>query len=220
MCIIFDMNMTKTLLAVISLFVFQSSAMAIEEPDYEVIESSKDFELRRYDPYLIAEVDVSGGMNKAGNKAFRILAGYIFGDNEAAVEMAMTAPVEARSADKGEKMSMTAPVTSTPSDGDEQTTVAFVMEKAYTIETLPVPNDPRIRIREVPERLMAVRAYSGRWTDANYEKHKDLLVQALVESELILVGGPILARYNSPFSLPMMRRNEVMFEVSPVSVDQ
>ena len=191
--------------------------MAIEEPNYEIIESSEDYELRRYEPYLIAEVDVSGGMNKAGNSAFRILAGYIFGDNEAATEMAMTAPVESRSADRGEKMSMTAPVTSTRSGSDDQTTVAFVMEEGYSIETLPVPNDQRIRIREVPERLMAVRRYSGRWTDANYEKQKGLLIESLSEATLDIVGEPILARYNSPFSLPMVRRNEVMLEVSTSS---
>ncbi len=211
------MTFRKLAQMAVLLFGFQASAMAIEEPNYEIIETSGDFELRRYEPYLVAEVDVSGGINKAGNRAFRILAGYIFGDNEAATEMAMTSPVEARSADRGEKMSMTAPVTSTRSGSDEQTTVAFVMEQGYSIETLPVPNDQRIRIREVPERLMAVRRYSGRWTDANYQKQKGLLIEALSDATLETVGEPILARYNSPFSLPMVRRNEVMLEVSTAS---
>jgi hypothetical protein len=194
------MTFRKLVQMAVLLFGFQASAMAIEEPNYEIIESSEDYELRRYEPYLIAEVDVSGGMNKAGNSAFRILAGYIFGDNEAATEMAMTAPV-----------------TSTRPGSDDQTTVAFVMEEGYSIETLPVPNDQRIRIREVPERLMAVRRYSGRWTDANYEKEKGLLIESLSEATLDIVGEPILARYNSPFSLPMVRRNEVMLEVSTSS---
>ncbi len=211
------MTFRKLAQMAVLLFGFQASAMAIEEPNYEIIETSGDFELRRYEPYLVAEVDVSGGINKAGNRAFRILAGYIFGDNEAATEMAMTSPVEARSADRGEKMSMTAPVTSTRSGSDEQTTVAFVMEQGYSIETLPVPNDQRIRIREVPERLMAVRRYSGRWTDANYQKQKGLLIEALSDATLETVGEPILARYNSPFSLPLVRRNEVMLEVSTAS---
>ena len=211
------MTFRKLAQMAVLLFGFQASAMAIENPNYEIIEPSGDFELRRYEPYLVAEVDVSGGINKAGNRAFRILAGYIFGDNEAATEMAMTSPVEARSADRGEKMSMTAPVTSTRSGSDEQTTVAFVMEQGYSIETLPVPNDQRIRIREVPERLMAVRRYSGRWTDANYQKQKGLLIEALSDATLETVGEPILARYNSPFSLPLVRRNEVMLEVSTAS---
>lgn len=194
------------------LLLTQSNAMAIEEPKYEVIETYNEFELRRYQPYLLAEVDVSGDFNSAGNRAFRILAGYIFGDNSVATKMAMTAPVESRTS-QGEKMSMTAPVTSTKIDGDEMTTVAFVMEQKYTLDTLPSPNDERIRIREVPMRVVAVRRYSGRWTDAKYQRNLQLLVKALSNSSLEVVSEAILARYNSPFSLPMMRRNEVMFEV-------
>ena len=195
------------------LILTHSNAMAIEEPSYEVIETYEEFEVRRYEPYLLAEVDVSGGINSAGNKAFRILAGYIFGDNAAATKMAMTAPVESRSTDQGEKMAMTAPVTSTQKDGVEMTTVAFVMEQKYSIDTLPIPNDERIRIREVPERIVAVRRYSGRWTDGKYQRNLQLLVDALSNASLEVVGEAVLARYNSPFSLPMMRRNEVMFEI-------
>ena len=204
----------KNLIPITALLILtHSNAMAIEEPSYEVIETYEEFEVRRYEPYLLAEVDVSGGFNSAGNKAFRILAGYIFGDNAAATKMAMTAPVESRSANQGEKMAMTAPVTSTKKDGDEMTTVAFVMEQKYSIETLPIPNDERIRIREVPERIVAVRRYSGRWTDAKYQHNQELLVKALSDANLEVVGEAVLARYNSPFSLPMMRRNEVMFEI-------
>ncbi len=204
----------KNLIPITALLILtHSNAMAIEEPSYEVIETYEEFEVRRYEPYLLAEVDVSGGINSAGNKAFRILAGYIFGDNAAATKMAMTAPVESRSANQGEKMAMTAPVTSTKKDGDEMTTVAFVMEQKYSIETLPIPNDERIRIREVPERIVAVRRYSGRWTDAKYQHNQELLVKALSDANLEVVGEAVLARYNSPFSLPMMRRNEVMFEI-------
>ena len=204
----------KIFIPITALLIFShSNAMAIEEPSYEIIKTYKEFEVRRYEPYLLAEVDVSGGINSAGNKAFRILAGYIFGDNAAATKMAMTAPVESRSTDQGEKMAMTAPVTSTQKDGDEMTTVAFVMEQKYSIDTLPIPNDERIRIREVPERIVAVRRYSGRWTDGKYQRNLQLLVDALSNASLEVVGEAVLARYNSPFSLPMMRRNEVMFEI-------
>jgi effector-binding domain-containing protein len=202
------------LITVVALLLFAHTvAMAIEEPSYEVIQAYEDFEVRRYQPYLVAEVDVSGGMDEAGNTAFRILAGYIFGDNQAATKMAMTAPVESRSADRGQKMAMTAPVTSTTTATEAQSTFAFVMERKYSMETLPVPNDQRIRIREVPERTLAVRRYSGRWTDANYEKNYQLLIGALSNANLKPVGEPVLARYNSPFTLPLMRRNEVMLEI-------
>lgn len=167
--------------------------MALEEPEYTVIGQYGEFELRDYEPYLIAEVDVDGDFDEAGDSAFRILAGYIFGDNQAS-----------------EKMSMTAPVASSPG---EQTTYSFVMERKYSMETLPAPNDERIRLREMPKRTMAVRQYSGRWTDAKYQQNVAALRAALSDQGIQIIGGPILARYNSPFSLPLLRRNEVMFEI-------
>ena len=214
------MTFKKLLLSASVLFLMQAPAMAIEEPSYQVIDTYEDFEIRRYDSYLVAEVDVDGGFDDAGNSAFRILAGYIFGDNQAAQKMEMTAPVETRSSGKGEKMAMTAPVTATDGDDEGQTTFAFVMERKYTLDTLPVPNDERIRIREVPEKVVAVRRYSGRWTQAKYMENEEILRAALAEAGITITSDPVLARYNSPFSLPIMRRNEVMFEVADLDAQR
>ena len=211
------MTFKKIFLSATSLFLIQASAMAIEEPSYQVIDTHEDFEVRRYEPYLVAEVDVNGGFDDAGNSAFRILAGYIFGDNKAAAKMEMTAPVETRSSGKGEKMAMTAPVTATEGDDEGQTTFAFVMERKFTLDTLPVPNDERIRIREVAERIVAVRRYSSRWTQEKYFEHEEALRTALAEANIKINGDPILARYNSPFSIPIFRRNEVMFEINELN---
>lgn len=206
------MRTGKFLLIAASLFLWQPLAMALEEPEYTVIETFEDFELRHYPPYLVAEVDARGDFDEAGNDAFRILAGYIFGDNQSATKMSMTAPVESRPADISEKMAMTAPVTAVAS-GEGRTTYAFVMERKYTMNTLPVPNDSRVRVREMPERVMAARRYSGRWTQERYVHNLESLRAALTKAGIETVGEPILARYNSPFSLPMLRRNEVMLEV-------
>lgn len=203
----------KLNLTALTLFMVHPIAMAIEEPDYVVVDTSAEFELRRYAPYLVAEVDVSGDFDEAGNSAFRTLASYIFGDNDSGSKMKMTAPVEARLPESGERMAMTAPVTSTTGGVDNLTTFAFVMERRYTLETLPVPNNPIIRIREMPERTMAVRRYSGRWTQARYRQNLDVLKLALSKAGIKTIGDPVLARYNSPFSLPMLRRNEVMLEI-------
>lgn len=192
-------------------------AMAIEEPEYQVVGQYDDVELREYAPYIVAEVDVQGEFGEAGGDAFRILAGYIFGDNAASEKMAMTTPVESRPSAKGEKMSMTAPVTAVAVGDDGRTTYAFVMERKYSLQTLPVPNDDRIRIRTVPERTMAVRRYSGRWTEDKYLQNEKSLLSALDARGIQTVGRPVLARYNSPFSLPFMRRNEVMIEIVPGS---
>ena len=190
---------------------FPAISMALEEPDYRVVSQFGEFELRHYPAYIVAEVDVQGDFDDAGNQAFRILAGYIFGDNSAAEKMAMTAPVASSRETSGEKMAMTAPVTTT---GDQdRTTFAFVMEKKYTLESLPVPNDDRVRIRVMPERTMAVRRYSGRWTEDKYRQNQATLRAALEAEGIQTIGDPVLARYNSPFSLPFLRRNEVMIEV-------
>ena len=189
-----------------------SSAMAIEEPDFEVLLTTKQYEIRRYDPYIIAEVDVQGDMGSAGNKAFRILAGYIFGNNEPGEKMAMTAPVESKP--KGERMKMTAPVLSDAPEAQRKAyTYAFVMEEKYTLITLPTPVDPRIRIREKPSRVVAVRRYSGGWSEANYRKNEAALIDALETDRVEITGEPVLARYNGPFTPWFMRRNEILIEV-------
>ena len=188
--------------------------MATEEPAYEVLLETRHYEVRRYEPYIVAEVDVEGDMSSAGNTAFRILANYIFGDNEPGVKMAMTAPVESRAKSRGEKMAMTRPVLSdAPETGESVYTYAFVMEAKYTLNTLPAPRDSRIRIYEKPARTVAVRRYSGRWTEANYRKHEATLLQALATDRLATIGTPILARYNAPFTPWFMRRNEVQIEL-------
>ena len=141
------MTTSQFIRSALLIFLIPVMAMALEEPDYKVVGEYDGFELRLYAPYIIAEVDVQGEFDESGNNAFRILAGYIFGDNSASEKMAMTAPVESTRAEKGEKMAMTAPVTSTAASEDDRTTYAFVMERKYTLQTLPVPNDDRIRIR-------------------------------------------------------------------------
>ena len=128
--------------------------MALEEPTYEVLLTVGEVEFRRYEPYMLAEVTVDG--DAKDRSAFKILAGYIFGDNDAAEKMNMTAPVETRGAD-----------------------YAFVMERKYSRESLPQPNDENIRIVERQSRVVAAVRFSGRWTQGNFRKHEQELVEAL-----------------------------------------
>lgn len=165
--------------------------MALEEPAFEIIAEFDEFEIRRYEPYLVAEVDVA-----SGNSAFRTLAGYIFGDNSDSKKMEMTAPVESRPAAQGNLQ-----------------TYSFVMEKKYTLDTLPEPEDKSIRILERPERIVAARRFSGRWTEANFQRQLDALQTALANNDIEISGPAEQARYNSPFTLPFMRRNEVIVPV-------
>jgi hypothetical protein len=199
-----------------ALLLWGAHAMATEEPEYRVVETYPEFELRRYAPYLVAETEVTGQFDGVGSQAFRILADYIFGKNRAQTKMEMTAPVSQKpAAEAGERIAMTAPVTQQPASAAEADSyrVSFVMPSGYTLETLPEPEDPRVQLREVPGRLMAARRYSGRWTEANYRENEAALLRAVDEAGLTPIADPVYARYNSPFSLWFLRRNEVLVEV-------
>ncbi|MFK8030492.1 MAG: heme-binding protein [Gammaproteobacteria bacterium] len=211
---------TARLMAFFLLALFGSSAMAIEEPSYRVLVEQEDYEIRLYESYMVAETDVEGDFRSAGGKAFRILAGYIFGDNQAAKKMNMTAPVESRESD-GVKMAMTVPVSSQRAEsGDGMYTYSFVMESKYTPETLPVPNDSRVRIRTIESRTVAVKRYSGRGTGTHFDKQKAALLSALQDDDIATVSEPTLARYNGPMTPWFMRRNEVIVEVDWAEPDE
>lgn len=189
--------------------------MATEEPVYETIQTTADYELRRYVPYRVAEVTVSGAFDQVGNEAFRILAGYIFGDNQGEAKIAMTAPVSQRPVEtpsgQGRRIEMTAPVSQRPEPGQTNAyVVSFAMPASFTLDTLPVPNNPRIVLREEPARRVAARQYSGSWSEARYREEERHLLEALRRDGLEPRGEPIYARYNSPFSLPLFRRNEIL----------
>lgn len=187
--------------------------MAIEEPAYTVTEQSAPFELRTYQPKIVAEVVVSGSMDEASSMGFRLLANYIFGNNTAggggSEKIQMTAPVGMEPS--SEKISMTAPVSMQESDGRWR--VSFVMPSQYTMETLPRPNNAAVTIREIPATRYAVIRFSG-LTGAKKVANKTEDLQAwLAKKGLKPVGAPELARYNPPWILPFLRRNEIMVEV-------
>jgi hypothetical protein len=202
----------KSILAMMSFA--GGTAMAIEEPPYVVESKAEDYEIRRYDKVLVAETAVQAGFEDAGNAAFRILADFIFGNNKSKTKIAMTAPVTQQPS--SEKISMTAPVTQTQQNGAYL--VQFVMPKDYTLETLPMPVDQRVTIREVPARKIAVHRYSGTWSEANYQEELAQFRTALARDQVQVTGEPTLSRFNSPFSLWFLRRNEIWLEL--VSVTQ
>jgi hypothetical protein len=187
------------------------AAHAIEEPRFELVLQQGPFEVRRYAPYMVAEVRVGGEFEQAGNRAFRLLANYIFGGNRGQRQMAMTAPViQAPAAPV--QMAMTAPVTQTASEGGWR--VQFVLPSDITPANAPVPNNPQVTVREEPSRTLAVIRYSGMWTAANYAEQLALLKASAEKAGVKLQGAPVLSRFNGPFTLPFLRRNEVWMEVA------
>ncbi len=188
--------------------------MAYEEPDYSVTHQTPNYEIRQYAPYIVAETETEGSFRTAGSRAFRVLAGYIFGNNRSSTKMAMTVPVESQDAAEPVKMAMTAPVISTSDDTDpERYIYRFVMEAKYTMDSLPIPNDSRVKLRQVGPKLMAAKQFTGLRAEDSYEKHKAELLRSLADDGIGLAGQPKLARYNGPFTPWFLRRNEVIVEI-------
>ncbi len=192
-------------LLLLTLAAMPLSSQAIEEPDYEVVRQLDNVELRRYAPYVVAEVVLDTTAEDAGRQAFPILAGYIFGNNKGQKKFAMTAPVTQTAAPV--RMDMTAPVTQAAVAGGIR--VQFVLPKGVTLATAPEPMDPRVQLREVSSGGWAVIRYSGTWSQPNYLGHLGQLKAALATMGVATQGEPVLARYNSPFTPWFMRRNEI-----------
>jgi hypothetical protein len=171
------------------------AVMATEEPRFDVVQAYEDFEVRSYAPFVVAETEVEGAFENAGNAGFRVLFRYIDRGNA-----------------RSESISMTAPVTQSVREG--KAVVAFVMPAGSTLDALPAPADARIRMREVPSRRVAAMRYSGTWSETRYREHEAALRAALAREGLRAVGEPIWARYNAPFVPWFLRRNEVLIEVA------
>jgi len=182
------------------------NVMAVEEASYQVVKKDGPFEIRDYAPHLLAETFVEGEVDEVGSKAFRRLFSYISGENRSRAKIAMTAPVTQEA--EGEKIAMTAPVSQQPSEG--RWSVSFTMPASYSLETLPIPNDPQIIIREVAARRMAAIRYSGFWSKKGYNQHKLELEGWLRQEGLSPAGDAIWARYDPPFKPWFMRRNEIL----------
>ncbi len=185
--------------------------MAIEKPRSEVVARYHDFEVRQYPGYIVAETIVEGAADEVGNEGFRRLAGYIFGKNGGAKKLAMTSPVT-QEAKEGTKIAMTAPVAQ-EQRGPRNWQIQFVMPAAYTLATLPVPDDARVHLRELGARRLAVITYSGTWSQSNYQEHLDKLRAGMQHESLVGIGEPIWARYDPPFKPWFMRTNEILIEV-------
>lgn len=181
----------------------------VEQPDYRTVESAGKLEIRDYGPMIVAETEATGERERAIGAGFRLIADYIFGNNSAAQKVAMTAPVMQQA---GEKIAMTAPVMQ---QGAGQTwLVRFVMPARYTMETLPSPRNPAVRLTAVPGKRFAVLRFSGLAGADSLKRHTEELESLVRARNLEVRSAPVFAFYDPPWTLPFMRRNEVMVEVA------
>lgn len=203
---------TRTKFFALLLLMTTLKANAIEMPDYEVVYTDGSVEYRQYEPYIVAETVVKNSSSYRGssNEGFMRLLRYITGANESQSDIAMTTPVQ--QTPPSEKIDMTAPVQR--NETEEGWRVAFMLPSSFTMDTAPTPTNNEISLRLIPKQLMAVIRYSGRWTERNFNRHKEQLLESLEESNIKTIGVAESAAYDAPYVLPFLRRNEVMIEVN------
>ena len=180
----------------ISLIFTSQTAMAIEEPSFKVIAKSGNFELRQYAPMLVAETLVDGDMDDAGSTGFRKIADYIFGNNQvqagtSSTKIAMTAPVTMEP--QSQKIAMTAPVALVPVENmatSQQWRVHFVMPSQYTMNTIPKPKNPDVKLREIPGKLFAVNSFTGFNTQSRIQAKTEELSAWIGQKNLKVRQGP------------------------------
>lgn len=186
-----------------------------EQPKYKVLSKHKDIEIRQYEPTVVAEVEIAGAQHYALEAGFRVLAGYIFGKNQSNdtyINDSMQSSASSVSMQRGEKIAMTAPVTAEAHGSVWK--IRFTMPAQYSLGTLPQPKDKRIALFEVPGARMAAIRFSGIAGEAEMDKKAEELETYLVKNNLKHIGEPVQAYYNPPWTLPMLRRNEVLFKVT------
>jgi hypothetical protein len=190
--------------------------MATEEPKFSIIEKSEPFELRAYAPQLVAEVKVEGDLDTASSQGFRLIAAFIFGQNQVSEKISMTVPVGIETA-QSTKIAMTVPVgieaSKDSAKGVNQWVFSFVMPSEFTMATLPKPVNPLVTIRELPAQKRAAITFSGFYNEAKVLEKTKALEEWIKSKQWQAIGSPQFARYNPPWSIPFMRRNEILITV-------
>ena len=180
--------MKKILLVLTFILTLSSQLMAYEETNYEVVKENKIYEIRKYPNRLVIET------NSVQGNGFRKLFNYISGNNKENEEIKMTVPV-------------------TQEIKNENMTMQFYLPSKFNKDNAPKPVNSEVKILTIEGGYYAVIEYSGRSSDKNFLKNKDILEKALKQDNLLVLSPPIRASYNSPFTLPILKRNEVMYKV-------
>jgi hypothetical protein len=196
-------------LSVLGAAVLESMMSSVEQPKYRVVEKDGNIEFRDYAPMIVAETEVSGERNQALGVGFRAIADYIFGNNLSSEKVAMTAPVTQQ---RSQKIAMTAPVTQQEEGGTGH--VRFVMPSGYTLATLPKPANPAVKLKEIGSKRFVVIRFSGFAGEGNLARRAAELKAFVSAKNLKTLSAPTYAFYDPPWTLPFLRRNEVMLEIA------
>jgi DNA gyrase inhibitor GyrI len=181
--------MKRILVILISILTLSSQTMAYEEANYEVVKENQEYEIRKYSDRLVIET------NSIEGNGFRKLFNYISGNNEESQEIKMTVPV-------------------TQEIKNGSMTMQFYLPLKFNKDNAPKPSNSDIKILNIEGGYYAVIKYSGRSSDKNFLKNKNILEKQLKQDNITIISPPIRASYNSPFTLPMLKRNEVMYKIN------
>ena len=203
--------MIRKILLLFSVYLL-NACVSVEKQSYTAIKKIDSIEIRSYPVSLVAEVKVKGNFNEVGNKGFRILANFIFGKNTKNTTIKDNSIENQIIKKNSEKIKMTAPVEMNK-QGDEHI-IRFIMPSKYTLKTLPRPLDKRVIINKTKENKKAALTYYGSWSESNFKKHKDILIKQLQKNSISWSGDFIFARYNSPWTLWFLRKNEVLVQIN------
>tara|TARA_B100002051_G_scaffold260357_1_gene280784 strand:+ start:72 stop:683 length:612 start_codon:yes stop_codon:yes gene_type:complete len=189
------------IIAFITIF-YTNISMALEEPSYSIVKSNENYEIRKYKDRLAVEVEF-----KSEDSGFQYLFNYISGENTTSEKVSMTVPVT-----QSAKIDMTAPVTQSNKDG--KMLMQFFLPSKFTIDTAPTPTNKRVKLVIIEGGYYAIKRYSGRTSDTNYKKHLEKLKENLTSDNIETLDDGIKAIFDGPFTLPIMRRNEVMMKIN------
>ena len=200
-----------------------------ESPTYKLERKNENFEIRRYPDYILAQVDVEADYDSAVSIGFSILASYIFGANKGRKSIPMTTPVSEEKIEGSEKIPMAAPVTQeslTESEkismsvpvaeelfGENIHRISFTMPSKYSLETLPEPEDKRIKFREVKNQKTAVLRFSGRVKKNLAMEKMEEMMKWLEKNNIKPKSNLVVAQYNNPLVPGFLRRNEIIVEI-------
>ena len=195
-------NTKLPLIFALFILIYTNISMALEEPKFQILKSNNNYEIREYSDRLAVEVTYSNQ-----DSGFRYLFNYISGENATSEKVSMTVPVT-----QSVKIDMTAPVTQSKKDG--KLVMQFYLPSKFTLNNAPKPTNSRVSLVVLEGGIYAVIKYSGRVTDKNFQKHYEELKKYLTKDNINFIEPGIKATFNGPFTLPILRRNEVMIKIN------
>ena len=203
----------KTLFLFIGTILLQGCSVfgirTVEILDYSILEKDGKFDIRQYDDYWVVRTEIDGEYKKSTGEGFRLLFSYISGDNKQQEKIAMTGPVMQQ--EKGEKIAMTGPVIQ--QKRGTSWIMEFVLPSKYDKIQPPEPINPDVSIVKVAGYRAAALSYSGNLREEKYNEKIKELMDIVTSKGLQPIGGPFSAGYDPPWTIPFLKRNEVIIRI-------